>query len=163
VLRGHACKPPTQAKRDLRQNPTPQKNNEKRLAPYFLRKPKFWVRRNPNPTDSRPQTSSDKIFGHKDTKGRRPKRQPSKSKLKKIMKRGSHLTFLENLNFGLDENPNPTDSRPQTLLRQKYSTQGHQGEHDRGTPQNPKPKKNNEKEARTYFLRNPKFWVRRKP
>jgi hypothetical protein len=69
------------------------KNNEKRLAPYFSKKnPKFWVRQKPNPTRLTSK-SSDKIFGTRTPRGH-DRRATVKINPKKIMKRGSHLTFL---------------------------------------------------------------------
>jgi hypothetical protein len=42
----------------------------KRGSPYFSKKnPKFWVRRNPNLLDSRPQTSSDKNIDTRTPRG----------------------------------------------------------------------------------------------
>jgi hypothetical protein len=89
----------------------------KRLAPYFSKKNlNFGLDENPNPTRLTSQTSSDKIFGTRTPRGDTTEEQPSKSNPKNEKRLAPYFS-KQNLNFGLDENPNLLDSSP-NLLRQ---------------------------------------------
>jgi hypothetical protein len=125
--------------------------------PYFSKKTNFGLDKNPNPTRLTSPNLLRQNIRHKDTKGGRPK---GAVKIKpKIMKRLAPYFSKQNLNFGLDENPNPTRLIP-NLLRQNIRHKDTK-ERQRGANQTQKIMKRG---SRTLLSKqNPKFWVRRKP
>jgi hypothetical protein len=120
-------------------------NNEKRGSHLtFLENP-VGLGENPYPTRLTSQTSSDKNIRHKDTKGTRPSNRQNQTP--KIMKRGSHLTFLENPKFWV--RALTLDSRPQTSSDKNIR---HKDTRNTTEEQPSKSKPKNNEEARTLLF-----------